>query len=978
MSQREDTLNDRIGNALRGMRRRWLVQAQELGTIQSGSQQPDILITEPGAAPLVIEHEPLPAVSVEEDARMRLGLPLRGHSHEIQAVIALRSAAELRQLRGASLDESLRSRADFEYALYRGKIPADAECWPARRWLRRSRADLALLAQQAMRPSEEIDQLAEILERDIELARQIFTEAYPTDHETIAALFAAHLRLEDGPQTRRMAMAILANALIFQQSLAGHEDYAAVRTPEQLYSADRLHKTEILRDWDAILRINYYPIFHVAREILRGIDRTDTAQAILKQLFHIIEAIVRRGAARSHDLAGFVFQRLIADRKFLATFYTRPESAALLAALALPNDETWGDAERLRQMRVADFACGTGTLLAAVYQRLGALHELAGGDAQALHRDMLESVLVGCDVLPMAVHLTLSMLAAAYPEEIFSDCNVLSLDYGKQELGNFALGSLDLLELEETESTMPTQPALMDVIEQKGTALGGSGEREVSLAKQVPHGGYDLAIMNPPFTRPGGHEGKKVGVGVPAFAGLQNTREEQHAMSKNLSDLAKDICYDGKAGLGSGFVALAHKKLRQEGILSFVLPITLIQGEAWRKVRRLISQEYHDVFVLTIAQPKSPHNSFSSDTGMGECLLIAHKGKQNSDDSNRATFVCLDTRPRNLSEGEQIGNLIHQMKQDGLRKLEDSMTSGTLLQIGDDKVASIINAPIDENPWRIESVRDMATVQTAFHLAEGRVLLPHWPTGETIPMTRVETLAEIGPYQQQLYRTDGKGAFEKIDTASPDDYYPMIWSHDAHAERCFIVKPDSHGLPIDRARALELAKTASHVHHNRDFRFNSQSLSAAWTERETIGGHAWPSLNFNGEKHYEMSYIVWANSTWGILCYWWHATKQHGGRGRMPITAVGGMPTLDLRRLSAAQLAAAARIFADHKQLPMLPINQIDEDPNRAELDRRLLTEVLGLPAELCSGDDSPLALLRRKLAREPSIHGGKKSKVVL
>ena len=65
------------------------------------------------------------------------------------------------------------------------------------------------------------------------------------------------------------------------------------------------------------------------------------------------------------------------------------------------------------------------------------------------------------------------------------------------------------------------------------------------------------------------------------------------------------------------------------------------------------------------------------------------------------------------------------------------------------------------------------------------------------------------------------------------------------------------------------------------------------------------------------------------------------------------------------------------KHCPMLPVNQIDEDPVRAELDRRLLTEVLGLPEELCA-PDGPMDLLRRKLAAEPSIHGGKISKVTL
>ena len=362
MSRHEHTLNIRIGDALRGMRRRWQVHAESLGAAASSSR-PDILITEAGAAPLVIEHETMPAQNVEDEAKSRLGLSLASHRHRIQASIALRSPAALRKLSESQLAAALQTGQEFEYALFRGRIPRDAERWPERGWLRGRLQDLALLAQQAMRPSEEIDKLAGILERDIELARRVFSDTYPPGHRAIAALFAAHLRLEDDPQTRRMAMAILANALIFQQSLAGHEEYGEVRTPEQLYSRGQLHKTEILQDWDAILRINYYPIFHVARELLRGIDDIQTAQAILNQLFHIIQEIVLRGAARSHDLAGFVFQRLIADRKFLATFYTRPESAALLAALALRDDGDWGDAEKLKRLRVADFACGTGTLL---------------------------------------------------------------------------------------------------------------------------------------------------------------------------------------------------------------------------------------------------------------------------------------------------------------------------------------------------------------------------------------------------------------------------------------------------------------------------------------------------------------------------------------------------------------------------------------------------------------------------------------
>ena len=59
-----------------------------------------------------------------------------------------------------------------------------------------------------------------------------------------------------------------------------------------------------------------------------------------------------------------------------------------------------------------------------------------------------------------------------------------------------------------------------------------------------------------------------------------------------------------------------------------------------------------------------------------------------------------------------------------------------------------------------------------------------------------------------------------------------------------------------------------------------------------------------------------------------------------------------------------------------MPFDQIDEDPNRAQLDRYLLVDILGLHPRLCE-PLGPLAILRQKLAAEPQITGGKKTRVV-
>jgi hypothetical protein len=80
---------------------------------------------------------------------------------------------------------------------------------------------------------------------------------------------------------------------------------------------------------------------------------------------------------------------------------------------------------------------------------------------------------------------------------------------------------------------------------------------------------------------------------------------------------------------------------------------------------------------------------------------------------------------------------------------------------------------------------------------------------------------------------------------------------------------------------------------------------------------------------------------------------------------------LDVSKLSQEALSKAVAIFDDMKHRELRPINEINIDKVREEIDTRIGTEVLGFPPELVASD-GPLALLRQKLALEPSITGGK------
>ena len=117
---------------------------------------------------------------------------------------------------------------------------------------------------------------------------------------------AEALHQEDGEQTSRMAMAIIANALTFHTMLAGVH---GVRTLDALRRDGALPKAPVLQEWERILRVNYWPIFHVAREVLIPIP-DGIAARLLDRLADVASELEAHGTTRSHDIYGRTFQQL--------------------------------------------------------------------------------------------------------------------------------------------------------------------------------------------------------------------------------------------------------------------------------------------------------------------------------------------------------------------------------------------------------------------------------------------------------------------------------------------------------------------------------------------------------------------------------------------------------------------------------------------------------------------------------------------
>ena len=992
----EQTINAALGEVLHHFGRSWTLRSENVGPIFEEGGRPDILIEKPDGWPIAIEAEVANHRQAEIEARSRLGNRLISTGNLLHAAVALVYPAHLRSHSGQALRRELQN-VRFEYVLLTVKADEEVARFPAEGWLSGRLSELAMLLHRSSIPAWRVEALADVLELGVNRAEAIFSTNHPVG-SPLGCLVADMLGQQDDEarQTRRMAMTVVVDALVFHAALAEAQlqvqdvetsDERAVNSPTASRQRGAFRPTALVDEWDRILGVNYWPIFHTASSIIRCLP-TQTASAILGLLWETAENLVIGGVTRSHDLTGVVFQRLIADRKFLATYYTMPSGAALLAGLAIPLNSplvgtSWSDATALAAARIGDFACGTGTLLSTAYQRIGLLHEVNGGNPKELHPTMMQQGLVGLDVLTVAVHLTAAMLAGSHPDTPFAGECLLTMPYGSYEWG-VCVGSLDLLQ----------EQASFEIIQAAAQTAGGRGAEDVrDLVSRVGHGQFDLVIMNPPFTRHGAREGDRTAVHNPAFAAFGADEEEQNRLSARLGQLAVGGQAHGHAGLASYFAELADRKLAAGGTLALVLPLSSMSGKSWDGIRAQWRSGYSSPVIVTISEEGSHSRAFSADTGMAECLVIAKKSPPVG--SPRATFVILSAQPKNTLEGELIAQAITAaIAESSLRRLEDGPLGGSRILLGDTVVGEAVDCPLPaDGAWQMVGIKDITLGQTADRLAAGRLWVEGMNTNDPvlIPICAIsDAILRIGPHDLDItgsqVKADGlpQGPFEKIEGTPAGAAYLCLWNHDNTRERRLVVEPDSHcrirqvrgRVPQDlQDRAAARWATATRAHYNRDLRFTSQSLIVAMTLERAIGGRAWPTVVFDNPDH-EFAFALWSNSTLGLLCHWWMSNKTQEGRGTTTVTSIPAIATLDVRLLSPAQHAAARTVFDALADQRFLPFDQIDEDEARAELDRRLIVDVLGLSQTLC-GPSGPIERLRRKLATEPQIHSNKRTRLV-
>ena len=295
--------------------------------------------------------------------------------------------------------------------------------------------------------------------------------------------------------------------------------------------------------------------------------------------------------------------------------------------------------------------------------------------------------------------------------------------------------------------------------------------------------------MNPPFTSNTKHYDAGDGVLNAAFAAYDSSETDQKQMASRLRQLAKDSTYHGHAGLASAFVQLCHRKLNPGGVIAMVLPFTAINGSSWAKFRKLIATEYMGVNVVSIAA-NGKDMSFSSDTGMAECLLIGRKSTSQEDSSKfRTHFTSLERRPQGFAHAVAIANDI--VDDRSIRTIEDGPFGGAALTIGNEVAGESLDAPTHEYAvgWGAARISDASVAQVAHLLSVGKLWLPAESDATSLPVAELKELGQRGVDHQLIVSVAHRGPFTK-GPASPTATYPSLWNHHSKAEKFMVCRPD--------------------------------------------------------------------------------------------------------------------------------------------------------------------------------------------
>ncbi|MEN2999231.1 MAG: hypothetical protein ABDH61_01445, partial [Acidilobaceae archaeon] len=566
----------------------------------------------------------------ERDARKRI--ESAGQAHEITTIVALHYQERPRDVPEEELEETVRNMKFRAKAFVRKA--SSAPIYVENEWVE----------------LKGVEELAKYIDSHIEhaLGEEELEETVKEVGEVVGKFVAAASSLPQADSLRQRVADVLYRLygfsvsetkdaeIVFGQSalilLLSALLYESIRdrhdlSPLVLHVDERGGIAGLREALKALRAAGYETATSAALEIL---DRLPPSLApTVRNIVDLAVRLAQEPQLLSRDFAGRVYHKITGDigvKKGLATYYTEVPAAYLLAWLAV--NETLGvetrrlsreEAEKVLRkiegLKIGDFACGSGTLLAAslyaasrIAGNLCLLHDLPYA---RLERGLVEEGIFGLDALKYAAQISatiLSLIASAPARNI----HTIYLGY-KPTVGAW-LGSLELLENSERVGGLLSyiEGGLRGKVER--VSITGAEEGKIELPEE-----FDVVIMNPPFTRATGRTERRFGEaekGLFGFIAEEKVRDKikkkyeklREETRRKLMEMSEELFSDpdtaqqleplssqrrarssalneyysiGQAGEGLPFLYLAYRYVKPGGVIAFVLPRNLLAGTSW-------------------------------------------------------------------------------------------------------------------------------------------------------------------------------------------------------------------------------------------------------------------------------------------------------------------------------------------------------------------------------------------------------------
>jgi predicted RNA methylase len=363
----------------------------------------------------------------------------------------------------------------------------------------------------------------------------------------------------------------------------------------------------LIRDYGFVVEPSIYIL-----EILKDVEK-NVSPALTRYIFAI--QVLRPEHVRE-ELFGRIYQESIPPetRKNLGAFFTNPVAARILAYLAV---ERWDD-------RVLDPACGSGTLLASAYEAKMEKALAQGIDRRRAHELFIKEHIIGIDIMQFSKSMASVNLALQEVEAPIEPA-ILWGDGIEKMVSAIKVDADD----------PPHQASLYDFIVER--------DREKYLKHMLPREGFDVVIMNPPFTRR-----------------ERIPKDERERLEKMLGKFVK-----GKVGYWAYFFASADNVIKLGGRLAAVTPEEFFFGSSAESVRRYLLKgeiskdgkwvkELPRVYVPQVIIKSAVEVAFSEGAFYRDYLVVLRKVREGEVEKyNRCVVVTLKKKLEELKGVEK-------------------------------------------------------------------------------------------------------------------------------------------------------------------------------------------------------------------------------------------------------------------------------------------------------------------------------------